>query len=106
MTKITLRRNAPEASSTAACTLCGKHEPGGTKDHLLVGTPGVLAHDSAVCQECGKTLGHVVERFGSDLTVHVEEAQVRAGKRDTPLANEPSAVSGQPSAGRGATPSE
>jgi hypothetical protein len=56
------------------------------KDHLLAGTPGTPTHDGAVCQECGQTLDRAVQKFGSDLTVQIEESQVQARKRDTPRA--------------------
>jgi hypothetical protein len=85
MTFVRLRRHAPEAQSAETCSVCGARRPGDTKDHLLVGTPGTPAHDGAVCAGCGGVLDQVVRKFGSDLTVTVEEAQRQASDREITL---------------------
>jgi hypothetical protein len=55
--------------------VCGAQRPDEIKDHLLVGPPGTPSHDGAVCQACGLALDHVAQKFGSTLTIQVEEAR-------------------------------
>jgi hypothetical protein len=86
MTVIRVRHNAPESQSAIECSLCGRRDRERVKDHLVAGTPGATTHDGAVCEECGQTLDRAVQKFGCDLTVQIEEGQVRARKRDTPRA--------------------
>ena len=50
-----------------------------------MGTPGTPSHDGAVCEACGTTLDQAVRKFGSDLTVTVEEAQREASDREITL---------------------
>jgi hypothetical protein len=78
MAFVRLRRHAPEAQSTQVCSVCGARRTKDTKDHLLVGAPGTPSHDGAVCEACGTALDNVVRKFGSQLTVSVEEAQREA----------------------------
>ena len=85
MARLQLRRHAPEAQSRQTCTLCGARRQGETKDHLLVGTPGIPSHNGAVCEACGTALDQVARKFGSDLTVTVEEAQREASDREITL---------------------
>lgn len=75
MTRMELRRKAPEAQSTETCSICGGRQSPGPRDHLLVGTPGVPSHDGAVCEGCGSVLEHVVDRFGGDLSMSVQQVK-------------------------------
>jgi hypothetical protein len=51
-------------------------------DHIQVGTPGTPAHDEGVCESCGAVLGSVVDKYGGNLTVQVQEAQREASERE------------------------
>jgi hypothetical protein len=75
MALLKLRRHAPEAQAQDTCSVCGARRPEDTKDHLLVGTPGTPTHDGAVCEACGTALDHVVQKFGGNLSISVEESQ-------------------------------
>jgi hypothetical protein len=44
--------------------------------------PGAPAHDEGVCDKCGAVLGHVVDRYGGDLTMLVDDAQREASERE------------------------
>ena len=39
-------------------------------------------HDEGVCEACGKVLDHVVERYGQELTVMIDESKQKAGDSD------------------------
>jgi hypothetical protein len=82
MTLVRLRRHAPEAQIAEACSVCGTRGTEDLKDHLLVGTPGTPTHDGTVCAGCGAVIDRVARKFGSDLTVTVEEAQQNASPRE------------------------
>lgn len=71
-----------EEGPTAPCSLCGKSDPGRVNDRLLIQTPGTARRCEAVCRACGRSLARVVKRFGTNLTVQVEEGQGEAGERD------------------------
>jgi hypothetical protein len=49
---------------------------------MQVGTPGVPQHDEGVCESCGTVLDNVVEKYGGDLTMVVQEAQHQASERE------------------------
>lgn len=85
MTLMKLRRHAPEAQPATECCVCGTNDMAQVQNHVLVGTPGVPLTDGGVCEQCGRVLGRVVEKFGSELTVQVEEAQKDANERDVAL---------------------
>ena len=82
MTVVRLQRHAPEAANSDVCAVCGTTDSRRVTDHIQVGTPGIPTHDEAVCERCGGVLGQVVERYGSDLTMLVDEAQHEAGARE------------------------
>ena len=82
MTVVRLQRHAPEAQNATRCAVCGTVDAQRVTDHVQVGTPGTPTHDEGVCEECGAVLDNVVERYGSDLTVMVQEAQRTATPRE------------------------
>ncbi len=51
-------------------------------DHIQVGTPGTPAHDEGVCEACGAVLDKVAEKYGSQISMTVEEAQHEASDRE------------------------
>lgn len=89
MTRVELRRKAPEAQAADRCSVCGAVQPPGPRDHLLVGTPGVPSHDGAVCEHCGTVLEHVVTKFGGDLSVSVQDAKRQADGSDITVPLDP-----------------
>jgi hypothetical protein len=82
MTVVRLQRHAPEAQNSRQCAVCGTLAPGRVTDHVVVGTPGTPTHDEGVCEACGAVLDRVVDRYGSNLNVMVEEAQHTASARE------------------------
>jgi hypothetical protein len=94
MTLVRLRRHAPEAQIAEACSVCGTRGSDDLKDHLLVGTPGTPTHDGTVCAGCGAVIDSVARKFGSDLTVTVEDAQQNAGAREITTPTDAPADSG------------
>jgi len=82
MTVVRLQRHAPEAHNARTCAVCGTTEPGRVTDHVQVGPPGTPTHDEGVCEHCGSVLDTVARRYGSDLTMLVDEAQQSASDRD------------------------
>jgi hypothetical protein len=51
-------------------------------DHIQVGTPGTPQHDEGVCESCGAVLDRVVDKYGANLTMMVEDAQTEASERE------------------------
>ena len=82
MTVVRLHRHAPEAHHATSCAVCGTADARNVTDHIQVGTPGTPEHDAGVCDACGKVLDNVVDKFGGDLTVMVEDAQHEASDRE------------------------
>lgn len=82
MTVVRLQRHAPEASYATRCGVCGTIEAERVTDHIQVGTPGTPAHDEGVCESCGAVLDQVVNKYGGQLTMMVEEAQQQASDRE------------------------
>jgi hypothetical protein len=82
MTVVRLQRHAPEANNATRCGVCGTIDADRVTDHIQVGTPGTPAHDEGVCESCGAVLDQVVNKYGSQLTMMVEEAQQEASERD------------------------
>ncbi len=82
MTIVRLHRHAPEAQSATTCALCGTADVQAVTDHIQVGTPGTPQQDAGVCDACGRVLDNMVDKFGGDLTVMVEEAQQQASERE------------------------
>jgi hypothetical protein len=82
MTRVQLRRHAPEAETATTCTVCGTTAPARITDHILVGTPGTPSRDGGVCATCGQVLNQVVDKFGEHLDVQVEQAQRQASDRE------------------------
>ncbi len=64
------------------CFLCGTGARGAATDYLVIRTPAVPRQDTPICQTCARTLAELIKMAGSDLTVHLEDAQQRAGERD------------------------
>lgn len=82
MTVVRLRRHAPEADNATKCAVCGTTDAKQVTDHISVGTPGTPVHDEGVCDKCGAVMGNVVDRYGGDLTMMVEDAQREASERE------------------------
>ncbi len=82
MTVVRLQRHAPEAQNATRCAVCGTTDASSVTDHVQVGTPGTPAHDEGICESCGRVLGNVVERYGGQLTMLVEDAQRSASERE------------------------
>ncbi len=74
MVLVRLRRRAPEVDAVERCSLCGKDDVASVGDHLLVGEPGSAQLDGGLCGTCGDVLDHLVQRFGSQFSVVVEDA--------------------------------
>lgn len=73
MVLMTLRRNAPEAVKLGGCSVCGREDPAGAGDHLMMGQPGNVTRDFCLCRSCGDVLATVVHECGSDLTFIVQQ---------------------------------
>jgi hypothetical protein len=82
MTVVRLHRHAPEAQNATSCAVCGTGDARAVTDHIQVGTPGTPDQDAGVCDTCGGVLDNVVEKFGGQLTVSVEQSQQRASERE------------------------
>ena len=82
MTVVRLQRHAPEAQNATTCGVCGTTEKGSVTDHIQVGTPGTPQHDAGVCESCGAVIGQVVDKYGGDLTMMVEDSQRDASERE------------------------
>ena len=89
MTIVRLQRHAPEAHNATRCAVCDTADPNGVTDHVQVGPPGTPTHDEGVCEHCGAVLGRVVERYGSQLTMVVNEAQREASAREITTPSRP-----------------
>ena len=73
MNLVTLQRRAPVAPGTADCRLCDAPIAGTLQDHLLVGQPGVAHHVTAICSRCGESVRRLVELYGPELSVLVQD---------------------------------
>jgi ribosomal protein S27E len=82
MTVVRLQRHAPEAQNATTCAVCGTTDAARVTDHIQVGTPGTPARDEGICESCGAVLGTVVDRYGGQLTMMVQEAQHEASERE------------------------
>lgn len=82
MTVVRLQRHAPEAKNATTCGVCGTTDAKTVTDHIQVGTPGTPAHDEGVCESCGRVLDNVVDKYGSQLTMMVQEAQTQTSERE------------------------
>jgi hypothetical protein len=82
MTVVRLHRHAPEAQNATVCGVCGTTDSKQVTDHIQVGTPGTPSHDEGVCEKCGVVLDKVVDKYGGDLTMMVENAQQQASERE------------------------
>jgi hypothetical protein len=82
MTVVRLQRHAPEAQNATTCAVCGTTEKQRVTDHIQVGTPGAPQHDEGVCESCGAVIDQVVDKYGCDLTMMVEDAQRDASERE------------------------
>jgi hypothetical protein len=82
MTVVRLQRHAPEAHNATRCAVCGTVDNSRLTDHIQVGTPGAPAHDEGICEACGAVLDRVANKYGSRLTMLVEEAQHEASERE------------------------
>jgi hypothetical protein len=82
MTVVRLHRHAPEAHNATTCAVCGTADVRAVTDHIQVGTPGTPEQDAGVCDACGAVLDNVVDKFGGQLTVMVEDAQREASDRE------------------------
>jgi hypothetical protein len=72
----------PKLRMRTKCAVCGTADAHQVTDHMQVGTPGTPTHDEGVCDKCGAVLDHVVDRYGGDLTMLVEDAQREASERE------------------------
>ena len=82
MTVVRLQRHAPEAQNATTCAVCGTTDKKRVTDHIQVGQPGTPAHDEGVCDTCGRVIDNVVDKYGSELTMMVEDAQQAASERE------------------------
>ncbi len=82
MTVVRLQRHAPEAQNATKCGVCGTTDAKHVTDHIEVGPPGTPTHNEGVCDACGQVLDNVVDKYGSELTMMVEEAQHEASERE------------------------
>lgn len=89
MTILRLQRHAPEAHNATRCAVCGTADANRVTDHVQVGPPGTPTHDEGVCEQCGGVLGRVTERYGSQLTMVVDEAQREASDREITTPSQP-----------------
>jgi hypothetical protein len=89
MTVVRLQRHAPEARNATRCGVCGTVDAERVTDHIQVGTPGTPAHDEGVCEACGAVLNRVADKYGSHLTMMVQEAQHEASERERTVPRPP-----------------
>ena len=82
MTVVRLQRHAPEAQNATKCGVCGTTDAEQVTDHIQVGPPGTPAIDEGVCDACGAVIGKVVDKYGGELTMLVQEAQQKASERE------------------------
>jgi hypothetical protein len=82
MTVVRLHRHAPEADNATQCGVCGTTDAKQVTDHIQVGTPGTPAHDEGVCDACGRVIDNVVDKYGGELSMMVEDAQHEASERE------------------------
>ncbi len=82
MTVVRLQRHAPEADNASLCGVCGTTDAKQVTDHIQVGPPGTPAHDEGVCESCGAVIDNVVEKYGGDLTMMVQDAQQQTSERE------------------------
>lgn len=82
MTVVRLHRHAPEAHNAKRCAVCGTTDARRVTDHVQAGPPGTPTYDEGVCEQCGAVITSVTQRYGSDLTMQVDEAQRTAGHRE------------------------
>jgi hypothetical protein len=82
MTVVRLQRHAPEAHNATKCAVCGTTDAKQVTDHIQVGPPGTPIHDEGVCENCGAVMDHVVDKYGGDLTMMVEDAQHEASEKE------------------------
>ena len=73
MKLLTLHRQAPVAPDVAQCRLCDAPIAGTLQDHLLAGQPGTTQLEVAICPRCGEGLRRLVEVFGPELCIVVQE---------------------------------
>ena len=73
MTLLTLHRQAPVAPDVARCRLCDAPIAGTLQDHLLVGQPGATQLEAAICPRCGEGLRRLVEVFGPELCLVIQD---------------------------------
>jgi len=85
MTVVRVQRHAPEAHHATSCAVCGTTDSARVTDHVQVGQPGTPVHDEGLCDSCGAVLGGVVEKYGGQLTMLVEDAQREASDREITL---------------------
>ena len=87
MTLKKLRRNAPEVQDVQQCSLCGSTVAAQVTDHLIVGTPGGSAEDSAICHACGSALVEASAQPGATDTLLTEEVRHDAGEGEITTAH-------------------
>jgi hypothetical protein len=58
-------------------------------DHIQVGQPGTPAHDEGVCESCGRVIDNVVDKYGGQLTMLVEDAQRQTSDREITIPGAP-----------------
>ena len=73
MTLLTLQRQAPVAPAAAECRLCDAPIAGTLQDHLLAGQPGATQLEAAICPRCGAGLRRLVEVFGPELCLVIQD---------------------------------
>jgi hypothetical protein len=73
MTLLTLHRQAPAAPDVAVCRLCDAFIAGELQDHLRVGQPGTAQVHAVTCDRCGLAISRLVELFGPDLKILIQD---------------------------------
>ncbi|HEV7666746.1 MAG TPA: hypothetical protein VGQ62_24645 [Chloroflexota bacterium] len=79
---VRLQHNAPEAHNATRCGVCGTTDAAQVTDHIQVGQPGTPAYDEGVCHACGRVINNVVDKYGGDLTMMVQDAQTQTSERE------------------------
>jgi hypothetical protein len=49
---------------------------------MQVGPPGTPAHDEGICESCGAVLDTVVDKYGGNLTMMIQDAQRDASEKE------------------------
>ena len=73
MKLLTVQRQATVALAAATCRLCHAPIAATQQDHLLAGQPGTNRVEAAICQRCGEALRRLVDVFGPERCLVIQE---------------------------------